>query len=450
MSLVIFLFSWLVATSYGFYVGGSRFHAKELMLGNFLGIAMILVCPLLYFNLGALPTSVVLLALTSALIRKVIITYRYTGPLHASRRYVYLIPHFFLTAAMLYHIVLAPVSAWDTLGHWSPLSLWVLEAARINSFNELVVPGLHPATISMLPAFVLSESVSSLHDGSIFYFAWLLLSINFCLAVYCFCWSLVPSSSVSAAVAYCCISMPLAENHFTLVGYADIFLAVCLSAVAITSYVFLDSSDRRFLCLLILFVALLPLIKNTGYVYSLGVAAIWLVGLFRRRVVFGLLVAISGFLVCLYFGPGFHICVIGSCIGWDPAQNEISLAGRQLQLFTPAALEILTNYLFSRGLNASFSIAALFEVAVIGLGVFLFFFPRPGLCRSERMTLFLLCFLVSFLLSTQFTSYGFRFSDPGLDTGLSRFSLTIFLPFLASLPIIISKLYEREPMGDVA
>lgn len=90
----------------------------------------------------------------------------------------------------------------------------------------------------------------------------------------------------AVAGAYVLASLPLANVHAALPGYADLWVATLFAFAVLTTLRWREEGNRRQLLLAILLAALLPAIKLEGMVWTAGVLALMLwFGLRGRRLV---------------------------------------------------------------------------------------------------------------------------------------------------------------------
>jgi len=146
---------------------------------------------------------------------------------------------FVLVAVTFYQVAVNPVSSWDGLTSWTRLANLMLHfelnpdgvgdaSAVAKQGADRHWSGRHPVTIHHITAF----SGFALKNTEM---------IRGWLVPWSFCWmcgaivvwgairDLSDSSLAGLLGGYAYISLPLLENHSVLVGYADLWVAVCVT-----------------------------------------------------------------------------------------------------------------------------------------------------------------------------------------------------------------------------
>lgn len=357
------------------------------------------------------------------------------------------LPILLIVGVSLYHVAFAPVSSWDSL------TMWVSHAHEYLQFDESRSPGAafesahprHPLTVVSIAAFsghAASQGIAQLGPLSAWWFVWVSGAMALTGAVL----TLSRSYWLACLAAYGYFSVPLLENHASLVGYADLWVTVNVTVAAALLTVGLSHVRVGYIVVGVL-LAFAPLaLKNTGILYSASLLLPLLAVLLRAR--FPRLLAILlvlGALAALWaFLQGFDFNVAGRRYALDwTGSGKIAFGGYTMS-FTPFSFHrIFYNHLWAFFVNQSFT-------TVVGLGLCsaVWLLARRGeLELNVSMPLqFLLGAAISlttvFVLPQLVTSYAERFAVPSSDIGMSRFLLgvpPILLITLAFWPHMIKR-----------
>ena len=234
---------------------------------------------------------------------------------------------------------------------------------------------------------------------------------------------------LACLTAYAYFSLPLLENHASLVGYADLWVTVNVTIVAALFAVGLSHTGLGYLAVGVL-LAFAPLaLKNTGILYTASLLLPLLVVLLRERCprVLAILLVLGSLAGLWIIFQGFDFSVAGTryAIDWQDGW-EIAFGGYTMS-FNPFPLHrILYNHLWAFFVNQSFT-------TVVGLGLCSagWLCARRGeLEKNVSMPLqFLLgtalSVTIAFVLPQLATSYAERFAVPSSDIGMSRFLLSV-------------------------
>jgi len=137
------------------------------------------------------------------------------------------VPVLVLLGLNLYAVSVMPVAGWDSLGLWTGWAedYLIFDSARTNSEIFDRSHHRHPITVISLAAFsgyAASQGVTQLGALVAWWFVWVCGALVVAGAVF----SVSRNYWLACLVAYAYCSVPLLENHATLAGYADLWVAV--------------------------------------------------------------------------------------------------------------------------------------------------------------------------------------------------------------------------------
>ena len=362
------------------------------------------------------------------------------------------LPIFLIVGISLYHVALAPISSWDSL------TMWVSHAHEYLQFDESRSSGeafesahpRHPLTVVTIAAFsghAASQGIAQLGPLSAWWFVWVSGAMALTGAVL----TISRSYWLAGLAAYAYFSVPLLENHASLVGYADLWVTVNVTVVVALLTVGLSRAGVGYLALGVL-LAFAPLaFKNTGILYSASLLLPLLVVLLRARFprLLAIILVLGALLGLWAVLQGFDFNVAGRRYALDWTDSGQIAFGGYIMSFKPFSFDrILHNHLWAFFVNQSFS-------TVVGLGLCsaVWLFARRGeLELNVSMPLqFLLGAAITlttvFMLPQLVTSYAERFAVPPSDIGMSRFLLgvpPILLITLAFWPHMINRPREAN------
>ena len=295
------------------------------------------------------------------------------------------LPIILIVGISLYNVAMAPISSWDSL------TMWVSHAHEYLQFDESRSSGeafesdhpRHPLTVVSIAAFsghAASQGIGQLGPLSAWWFIWVSGAMALAGAVL----TISRSNWLAGLAAYSYFSVPLLENHASLVGYADLWVTVNVTVVAALLTVGL-SRGGGYLVLGVL--AFAPIaFKNTGILYSASLLLPLLVVLLRARFPrFLAIVLVLGALLGLWaFLQGFDFNVAGRRYALDWTDSGQIAFGGYTMSFKPFPFDrILYNHLWAFFVNQSFT-------TVVGLYSAVWLFAR----REARAK----CFSLQFCL----------------------------------------------------
>ena len=357
-----------------------------------------------------------------------------------------------LIASTSYIALNAPVQGWDVTDHWAgmaksfiyhTLSLW--EA-------PFEVRYLHPPTWSYLIAHAhwVAEEIVGLSFNPFWIAPLMLMSISLACTVWG--WSRLCGGTIfeSVSLTYFALSIPIVEVHSKVVGYADLPLGIAYALSAVALALSVSGYGLKFFVISLVLAVLVLSLKNTGFIYSLSLFGMLLLVALPRIFKItsrGFLVVLLTFLVLPFLLvlviPNFIIEIFGFNLGYSLDANSIYVGGRALVMRYTSAYELGLNLITAYVINQSYSV--LLAAAVLA-SLYLLHRGRNWTFEKKSAAILFAASTWAFLVNaaSQFTQYGFVHATPGSDTGLSRFSMTIFLPLIFLLIAALSLLKEER------
>ena len=350
--------------------------------------------------------------------------------LKAGYGFIFSSPILLIVGVNLYQVALAPVASWDSLTFWASYAHDYIWFDEMRSAGETFqgTHARHPLTVVYLAAFAghaANQGVSHVGTLAPWWFVWVSGAMAVTGAVFAI--SRRYWLACLAAYAYC--SLPLLENHATLVGYADLWVSVNVTIVAALFAVGLSRAGRGYLVLGVL-LSFAPLaLKNTGVLYSIGlllpVFIVFLRARFPRLLIFFMI--FSAFAGVWFFSQGFELSIAGKryALAWGEG-GQIAFGGYTLPLSLYPLDNVLYNHLWAFFVNQSFTMAV-----GIGFCSAVWLIAQRGKIKlNVSMPLqFLLGSAVSltviFMIPQLATSYAEKFAVPSSDIGMSRFLLGV-------------------------
>lgn len=336
-----------------------------------------------------------------------------------------------MAVVTVYMLLSTPLMAWDSLGHWAPSAITILDRAehmQVAGPDDLSMRR-HSAVYSVFLATARYFDGLTMPLGLEGFFWFLVVMATFLLIFYSCCVAELPAL-LSMLAAFVYISLPYVENHHIQQGYTELFVSFFCAALFLSIQMFHKHKELRFLFFAVLLFGTLFFARNTGPIYALVVASISVFVFFpmcRKWLGASLLVIV---VVLFIVGVSFSFDFGGMLFLLDYQNGIVRFAGYKWKfyLFEITNLGVIANNLLHMlAVNSSFSIVSVSAlVTYVGL---LFDAQR---CRGRVGPVVHACFFIflsGVLLTTavQFTPKGFRDGSVGSDTGLTR----AFLPFVS-------------------
>ena len=348
---------------------------------------------------------------------------------------------------------ISPVSSWDGLGLWVTWADFFLQfeieadgykgMTRAQSGAFPLSHPRHPPSVYHLSAFTgfLAQSADLIRGWLVpWSVIWFLGSI--------IVWGVVLEVSSSIYVAtlsvFLYVTQPLLANHALLVGYADLWITITVTASAACLSLALYKGSPLFWAIGLFMASALLLLKNTGAIYA--AALILPLGLVKLGLtpknLAGVACVLGGaFATALTMG-GFDISLHGqrlALIADHPL--EIVFGGRALSLGGSPFSEVLGNTGWALLANQSFNTT--FGIWCVGLACVPLarrYAGREVYSGLTYLCTVIGCILLAFMIPQLDPQYASVYATPQSDTGNSRFLMAIGPLTLLSLGFSIKTL----------
>ena len=247
-----------------------------------------------------------------------------------------------LRAAMLFtEVATHPLYPWDSWTQWATKARVWYELGRIVPFERADAwfaaggtayfdAGPHyPGTVGLMQ--VLASNFLGRWDDTLMNLPFWMLAVAFALAVYGALRAMEFTALGALAGTWFASSLPLANTHVALAGYADLPLAIyfCVAILACTRW--LKTREPADAALALLLLAACPLLKIPGRIWALLAVPALIVGLLPRigsRIVAGgYAAAIFGLLLLAQTSPvimGYHLH-LDFAPDWEALANSFLL-----------------------------------------------------------------------------------------------------------------------------
>lgn len=236
-------------------------------------------------------------------------------------------------------VITRPLYPWDAWIQWATKArVWyelgtIVPFARINEWLAANGTAWYDASPEYPPTMPLLQVWSCLvlgrWDDALMNGAWWQIAVAMTLAVYGGLRSLGVAAMAALVGAFLVASLPLANVHVALAGYADLPLAAWYTAAALAFLRWNQQRDWRNAALIVLLLVACTQIKNPGYFWALTLVPALVAVLLPRH---GVRLAIAGFAAAIIL-----MVVI--------AQFRLSIFNYQLKLdFDPAWGDLAQSY----------------------------------------------------------------------------------------------------------
>ena len=319
-----------------------------------------------------------------------------------------------------------PASGWDTLWHWAPISVELLQTQTQEPPISWHYSGTHPATVAAISAWWAAWYPGG--EWTIGFGAWILCWISASVAVGSYVYATCRNLTISLFAAYIVASMPLLENHALQGGYAEIFIVCHVVISAALLNIGAKKRDKFLLALGLLVATGTIALKNIGWLYGLAVIVGLIISHYRlfTPLVQTLALAVIAF---IFIGISQH-----------DENIQFFFGNRTLSLEMTNTGQIFTNQIYALFVNSSFSIAPLLFFTALGLS----WTASGGQQNYSELPLVAAAFTLGFLTLSQFTDYGFLYALPQSDTGNSRLSIPFAAMSIMTIPYIVERIQMRR------
>lgn len=365
-------------------------------------------------------------------------------------RSLYAVALLYLTLWGLF-IMQLPAQGWDVLDHWGLVAAKFESHGQTDKATAFSYSHYHPIFPSIALAW--ANWCGALHDRAnevTWAMPFLAYALSAGLIIWGWTFNQLQNPTAAIILVVVALSMPLFENHTLLAGYGELPLGLSILSATVVAAIGLREQSLWIMTGAGILLITPMMIKNTGIVYALapalGLAIVLVSHLKANR---QLLIAVIAASAVLYVSSEGLILEVGTFrFGYDATANRYILGWKALHLHSPSTFGVIENELHSRLKNSSFSIAALgsilaFIMTTVG-----------GQSQIHRQFHFIsLTFMLLLLEQTvsQFTVYGFKHAMPTQDTGLSRFSLPVFMlaPILIAATLnSFQSIFLEQPKAD--
>jgi hypothetical protein len=245
-------------------------------------------------------------------------------------------------ALLLTDVVLQPLYPWDAWTQWATKARVWYELGRIAPFvpaaewfasDQVVYRDAaphYPGTVPLLQVFACVAL--GRWDDALMNLPFWVLAVALALAMYG-ALRAVGFGALGALIgAWLTASLPLANVHVALAGYADLPLAGCVALAVLAAYRWHEAREPGDGILALFFVAALPLVKIPGRIWALVLLAGLIVALLPR---YGLKIVgtgLAGALLGLVVLSQTHPVILGYTLHLDLAPEWNALAESYLLL----------------------------------------------------------------------------------------------------------------------
>lgn len=336
-----------------------------------------------------------------------------------------------------------PTIAWDAVWSWGLYA----NAQIISSFSEspsVIHTDVHPATVSMISSWSaywassLPQSSFIYASNAILYLGWVLISAGFLLKE-------TNSANISIIGTLIIISSPMLESHIALGGYADLWLSTGLIAgfALILTSQYPPQMPKIILGLVV--IASTTLVKSNGFMYAglviFSLLLAWLLSKQKLWIFVTLIIVTSVFLawatsagVTISFGP--------LRAAYSPELRLLQLGNRVSYLSNSTTMDAIYNLKYAWIQSASFGYA--FSVSLALMPLALLYALKRNLQSVLALSITSIIFLVFFLAAQNSSEYFYTYSQIDNDTGLTRFSHTLYWLSIINLVLIFNLLITRD------
>ena len=243
-------------------------------------------------------------------------------------------------ALLLVEVATHPLYPWDAWTQWATKARVWYELGRIVPFDSadawLAASGAnyfdagpnYPGTVGLMQ--VLACNFLGRWDDTLMNLPFWMLAVAFAFAIYGALRAMAFTPTWALAGAWLVSSLPLANTHVALAGYADLPLAIYFCAAILACLRWLRTRELADAALAILLLAACPLIKIPGRIWALLAAPALLAGLLPR-------------LGSRIVGAGYAAALLGLLL---LAQTSPMIMGYQLHLEFAPDWDALANSFF--------------------------------------------------------------------------------------------------------
>jgi hypothetical protein len=333
----------------------------------------------------------------------------------------------------------APLFAWDALNYWAVKATSFIQhtSGQVDPERHQF-PSKHPSTVVMITAW--GGWVSQFMSSSVGFTPWLLCAISICLMGCGFVIATTESRTAGLLTMLLLATVPLAENHYLVAGYAEIWLAAVIMGGALLITLGLGDKRKQWIFAGIAVSLLSLTIKNTGPAYALVIfIALLLAVIVQRRGVFWGVIPIALLIIAYLASNGLDFEVLDRKTFWNPSDGRLFFGERNMGVQLHRLSDVLSNEWYSIFLNQSFSIAGVLLLFSVVCGAD--FAIKNRFENSDLIFLIVatLGILIMLMASQLLLNSGYIHATPNFDTGNSRFTLPLIVLILPLSMMLVRK-----------
>lgn len=342
-------------------------------------------------------------------------------------------------------VAVRPAVSWDSVWYWTTYVAQFLEWQNTNPHEGTAqLQHRHPATLHLINAW--SAYAGTKANAPYFLFMpWLLLYVGTTIAIIGFLLTLTKELTLGLLGAVLLGSYPMFAAQTALAGYADIWLAAGIFFSFALIALIKVTCALPLLVSWLFFVLGLAFLKSAGLTYALIVifaaSFAWIMSSFEKK---WTLAATALILLTIYllYAQGFDTMIGNYPISFHPETQSVKVGRYSGTLNLDHSYTALYNLWFSFVWHSSYALA----LAAI-LVTLLYTFVASELWRRARVAyglLLILGLLAHSFFSQTISSQVLFNSAPGQDTGLTRFSMGLFL----ISPLMMLYIFTIRSRGD--
>lgn len=341
---------------------------------------------------------------------------------------------FFLLALLIAASLRLPavVHGWDSLQFWIPTAVDIYDFKVGGEPNVLHISRTHPLSLSAVIAWAVHAS-SQLTPHINLTWIWFLFSLSYVLSLYGFSRKQGNSRFICGVLSMASLSIPLAENHILIAGYADFPMGAALAVTVASLSNLLDLKWPYWLAQVLLGMLAIIALKGTGPFYCAAIFGSLITYFVLRRRYLPQVIFLCLFLLVFLgwvLANGLDVRLLGNRFGYRIADSLIFFGGQTLMLNSVSIADYSSIVLHSLFVNLSFSVLPILFLIIILNRLW-------HTASREFLSLPLLVIVFGFfgLSLSLFGEFSFNQSIPTHDVLWSR----LLLPFVMLVPFLLAE-----------
>lgn len=338
-----------------------------------------------------------------------------------------------------------PTLAWDAVWSWGLYANSQIISA-LSDTPSLLESGVHPSTVVMISSWSaywashVQHSAFLYASNTLLYFGWILITLGLLV-------KLSKNWLIGLLGAVMVSSAPMIESHIALGGYADLWLATGL--IAGLSFVLSAGKSNRKVPIAtgIAIIISAAFIKANGFIYSaLTISALFFGWLLLTHKTWVWLILILATLASWWvLHAGFHISLGVFHLAFDPEISRIEVGNRFSLLSVTNPISAVVNIWHAFIISSSFPF--IFPLSLCLSPIFLAYAVKKGQTHLVVLLAATMLFLGFFLLSQSLAEYFYKYSTVSNDTGLTRFSHTLYWLSSVNMLLLLTHLISGQRDG---